>query len=106
MFERRIPEWLRHAPAPSVQGFARIGAFEAIARGMLISVFPVALYNALGDAKTVSAVYFLIGIASLLTGLLVPWINRFLPRRIIYAGGALLFTGGTLAGVAMGIILL
>jgi ACDE family multidrug resistance protein len=22
MHERRIPEWLRHAPAPSVRGFA------------------------------------------------------------------------------------
>ena len=98
MFERRIPEWLRHAPAPSVRGFARIGAFEALARGMLISVFPIALYEALGGAKAVSEVYFLIGLASLGVGLLVPWLNRFVPRRIIYACGALLFTGGTLMG--------
>ena len=25
MFERRIPEWLHHAPAPSVRGFATLG---------------------------------------------------------------------------------
>jgi MFS family permease len=88
MFERRIPEWLRHAPAPSVQGFAILSGFEAITRGILISVFPVAMYNALGDAALVSQIYFAIGIISLLAGLLVPWLNRLLPRRWIYATGA------------------
>jgi hypothetical protein len=39
MHERRIPEWLRHAPAPSVRGFAMLAGAEAMARGILISVF-------------------------------------------------------------------
>ena len=47
MFERRIPEWLRHAPAPSVRGFAILAGFEAVVRGMLVSVFPVAMLAAL-----------------------------------------------------------
>ncbi|WP_137701188.1 MFS transporter [Marimonas lutisalis] len=94
MFERRIPEWLRHAPAPSVRGFALINGFEAVTRGLLISVFPVALYDALGDARTVSALYFGIGIVSLLTGLLVPFIGRFIPRRWIYITGTLLYILG------------
>ena len=38
MHERRIPEWLRHAPAPSVRGFAVLAGAEAIARGVLILV--------------------------------------------------------------------
>ncbi|KMK68516.1 MFS transporter [Puniceibacterium sp. IMCC21224] len=95
MFERRIPEWLRHAPAPSVQGFAILAACEAVARGMLISVFPVALYNALQDAALVSQIYFLVGLASLSAGLLVPWINRVVPRRWIYSLGAALFVIGS-----------
>ena len=33
MFERRIPEWLRHAPTPSVRGFATLAGTEAMARG-------------------------------------------------------------------------
>lgn len=94
MFERRIPEWLRHAPAPSVRGFALLGGFEAIARGILVSVFPVAVYNALQDASAVSQAYFLIGIVSLFTGLLVPWLNRFLPRRLLYGFGVFLFMSG------------
>ena len=98
MFERRIPEWLRHAPAPSVQGFATLQGFEAITRGLLISVFPVAMYHALGDAVLVSQIYFLIGIVSLLTGLSVPILTRYIPRRIVYSAGALLYAVG--AGLA------
>ena len=88
MFERRIPEWLRHAPAPSVRGFAVISGFEAVARGILISVFPVAMYDALGDAGRISLIYFAIGLMSLVVGLLVPFLNRVVPRRWVYAIGA------------------
>lgn len=95
MFERRIPEWLRHAPAPSVRGFAAISAFEAVARGILISVFPVAMYDALKDAALISSAYFVIGIVSLVTGLLVPFLNRKIPRRWMYSIGATGFVIGS-----------
>ena len=95
MFERRIPEWLRHAPAPSVKGFAAIAGCEAVTRGMLISVFPVAVYSALQDAAQVSLVYFGIGIISLITGLLVPFLNRYIPRRWIYIFGAMCYILGS-----------
>ena len=88
MFERRIPEWIRHAPAPSVRGFAMLAGFEAVARGILISVYPVAIYNALKDAALISSIYFCIGVVSLLVGLLVPFLNRFVPRRWMYGVGA------------------
>ncbi len=99
MHERRIPEWLRHAPAPSVRGFAVLAGAEAVARGILISVFPIVMYNALGDARAVSGVYFAVGLASLLIGLLVPYLIRFIPRWWIYTVGSLMFVGG--AGVAI-----
>jgi MFS family permease len=94
MHERRIPEWLRHAPAPSVRGFAILAGTEAIARGILISVFPVVMYNALGDARVVSEVYFIIGAISLLIGLLIPYLIRFVPRRWVYVFGTLMFVAG------------
>ncbi|MBV2358225.1 MFS transporter [Thalassococcus sp. CAU 1522] len=97
MHERRIPEWLRHAPAPSLRGFAVLAGFEAIARGMLISVFPVVIYAALGDVRVVSGVYFAIGAVSLLVGLLVPFVIRFVPRWWVYVTGALMFVTGALA---------
>lgn len=95
MFERRIPEWLRHAPHPSVKGFATLAGFEAVTRGMLISVFPVALYDAFQDAALISSIYFVVGLLSLSTGLLIPFLNRWIPRRWLYSIGALLYILGS-----------
>ncbi len=99
MHERRIPEWLRHAPAPSVRGFALLAGAEAVARGMLISVFPLAMYQALQDAALVSEVYFAVGVASLLAGLMIPFLSRFIARRWIYVGGASLFVIGAFLAI-------
>ena len=100
MHERRIPEWLRHAPAPSVRGFAALAGIEAVARGILISVFPLVMYRALQDAAFVSEIYFAVGLISLIVRLLVPFVVRLVPRRWIYAVGCLMFAaGGLLATV-------
>ncbi|MEX1234622.1 MAG: MFS transporter [Roseovarius sp.] len=99
MHERRIPEWLRHAPAPSVRGFALLAGSEAVARGILISVFPLAMYKALQDAAVVSEVYFVIGILSLTGGLMVPFVARTIPRRWVYVAGASLFVVGALLAI-------
>lgn len=99
MHERRIPEWLRHAPTPSVRGFAMLAAAEAVARGILVSVFPLQIYKALQDAAVVSKTYFIIGILSLCAGLLVPFLARYLPRRYVYLGGASCFVAGSLLAI-------
>ncbi|GGH34616.1 Predicted arabinose efflux permease, MFS family [Cribrihabitans marinus] len=99
MHERRIPEWLRHAPAPSVRGFAVLAGTEAIARGILVSVFPLVMFNALHDPRIVSEVYFVIGAVSLVIGLLVPYAVRFVPRWWVYVFGALLFISGALVTI-------
>ena len=91
MFQRRIPEWLRHAPAPSVKGFAVLAGIEAMSRAILISVFPLVMYRAYQDTGTVSQIYFFVGIASMIFGLLVPWLTRIIPRRWMYSLGAMLF---------------
>ena len=87
MFQRRIPEWLRHAPNPSVRGVAALAGTEAIVRGVLISVFPILMYRAFQDASLVSEIFFLAGILSMIWGLLVPWLVRFVPRRWLYTLG-------------------
>jgi len=98
MFERNIPEFVRHAPAPSVHGFATLTGVEAIARGSLVSVFPLEMYRSLKEAQVVSEIYFLIGLASLLVGLLVPMISCHLSRRWTYTLGAFTMICG--AGLA------
>ena len=97
MHERRIPEWLRHAPAPSVRGFAILAGTEAIARGILISVFPIVMYNTLRDTRIVSEVYFVIGAISLVIGLLIPYLIRFIPRWWVYVFGTLMFVAGAIS---------
>lgn len=113
MLERRIPEWLRHAPTPGVRGFAVLSGFEAVARGILISVMPITAYEILQDAQIVSKVYFAVGLLSLAVALLVPWMSRFIPRRYLYCAGCLTYlTGsflaltGTTAGVVTGLAML
>jgi len=100
MFERRIPEWLRHAPAPSVRGFASLAGLEAITRGVLISVFPVAMINVLKDPALVSSVYFLVGVLSLVIGLLVPFLNKLIPRRFLYIFGILFYIVGNFLAIS------
>ena len=99
MHDRRIPEWLRHAPAPSVRGFAILAGTEAVARGVLISVFPLAMYQALENTIVVSELYLLIGLISLIIGLLVPYLIRYVPRSWVYAVGALMFASGALIAI-------
>lgn len=99
---RYIPVWLKHAPVPGVRGFALLQGFEAITRGMLVSVLPLEMYRALGDASVVSRMYFMVGLLSLFAGLMVPWAARFIPRRWLYTSGGLLYVFGAGATVLGG----
>jgi MFS family permease len=78
---------LSHNPggAPGVRVFAMLSGIESVARGILISVFPVATYRIFADAQVVSQVYFTIGVLSLLVTLVVPWVSRRVPRRWLYS---------------------
>jgi MFS transporter, ACDE family, multidrug resistance protein len=92
-------------PAPGVRGFALLAGLEACVRGMLISVMPLVVYRALGDAALVSKLYFLVGVLSLGAGLLVPWLTRFVPRRWMYTAGTLLYVLGAVLAIAGGPLL-
>lgn len=99
MFQRRIPDWVRHAPNPGLRGFALLAALEATARGVLISVLPLSMYHAFGDAQLIAAIYLGIGICSLIGGLMAPWMMRFIPRRWMYTFGTLLYLLGAAIGI-------
>jgi MFS transporter, ACDE family, multidrug resistance protein len=111
MLERAVPEWLRHPPvgaarAPTARAFAALAGIEALIRGTLVSVLPLALYAQLGEAGTVSAVYLAVGVTSLVFGLLLPWINRLVPRRWLYTLGACAYVLGCSLGALGGSLVL
>jgi hypothetical protein len=66
---------------PGVRAFVAVGAMEAVVRGIMLSVYPLLMYRAWGDAAVVSKWYFLVGVVSLITGLLVPLLTRVVSRR-------------------------
>ncbi len=97
MFTPRTPLYLSHTPVPRVEHFALLAALEAGFRGILLSVMPVVMYRAFQDAQLVSGLYFIVGIASLFCGLMVPWMTRFVARRWMFTLAGVFY----LAGVAM-----
>ncbi len=84
MFTPRTPLYLSHAPTPRVEHFALIAALEAGVRGILLSVMPLVIYRAWADESKVSAIYLAVGIASLIFGLMVPWVTRYVARRWMF----------------------
>jgi MFS family permease len=87
---------------PGVRAFAFISAFDAVVRGTMLSVYPLLMYRAWGDAAVVSLWYFGIGLASLLTALSIPWLVRKVPRRRVYAMGVGFYLLAAVFGVAGG----
>ena len=86
----------------AVRGLATLAGIEAVVRGTLLSVFPLAMYRALGDAQLVSGFYFAVGLISLVSGLSVPVLTRYLPRRWVYTLGAGLYLVTALCGMIGG----
>lgn len=95
---RYIPIALKHSATPQVENFALLVGLEAVIRGLLISVMPLAVNEALGrDTQAVSVAYLMAGMVALVWGLMVPWMTGFISRRWAYTGGCLLYV------VAMGL---
>ncbi|MDH5356703.1 MAG: MFS transporter [Gammaproteobacteria bacterium] len=95
MYGNRNPSVIDQIPIPGVKAFAFLSALESAARGILISVLPIAMYRVFTDAKLTSEIYFVIGILSLLMALLVPWISRIIPRRWLYTLAISTYIGGS-----------
>jgi len=86
-----IPLFLKHSPTPRIEAFALLAGLEAAVRGVMISVMPLVVYDAVKDAGVVSRIYFMVGVVSLVWGLMVPWATRHIPRRWMYTVGAGLY---------------
>ena len=76
---------------PGAPAFALLGGFEAFVRGTVLSVFPLLLYRAFGDAGLVSRLYFIIGLCSLCSVLMTPLMARKMSRSTVMASGVSLY---------------
>ena len=88
-----------HRAKPGVHAFALLAGIEAVVRGTALSVYPLVMYRAWGDAAVVAQLYFVVGVCSLLTALCMPLLTRRIPRRWVYTVGAALYMVS--AGVGM-----
>ncbi|MGB8814601.1 MAG: MFS transporter [Paracoccaceae bacterium] len=104
MANKYIPLFLAHSPTPRIEAFALLAGLEAAVRGMLISVMPLAIYDAVRDASVVSQIYFAVGVGSLIWGLMVPWATRHIPRRWMYTMGPCLYLVAMALGASGGAI--
>jgi len=82
---------LRLPRVPRIRHFALLAGLEAAVRGVLISVMPLVVRDAMGSTQDASKVYFLAGVISLCWGLMVPWANRHIPRRWMFTTGCLMY---------------
>ena len=103
MVQRRIPLTVYRPARAGVHSFAVLGALEAAARSILISVYPVLMYRALGDAEAVSEAYVGIGLGALACALFAPVAAQYVPRSLLYTFGAMLLIAGNLLAIAKGI---
>ncbi len=92
---------VRHPPliraAPGAWTFTGLYFLESVARAALVTVLPLTVYAAFGDARTVSLVYTLVSIAALGVTFAIPALVRLLSRRWTYTLGAVLL--GLCAGL-------
>ena len=87
---------------PSLRTFAVVGATDSLVRGVALSIYPLLMFRAWGDALVVSQMYFAVGVLSLLTGLTVPLVMRYVARRWLYSAGAMLFVLSAALGMVGG----
>jgi MFS transporter, ACDE family, multidrug resistance protein len=86
----------------AIPGFATLAALEAGVRGTLISVLPLVVYDAIKDEVAYSRLYFIVGIASMVVGLLVPALIQRLQRRFVYSLGCLFYLAAMAAALVGG----
>ena len=102
MITPREPLYLTHAPTPQISDFACLAALEACVRASLLSVMPLVIYRAFGDAAIVSRIYLWVGIASMCCGLMVPFAARFVPRRWMMTLACGFYAAGIIAALLGG----
>ena len=77
----RQPIWLQRISTPGADAMAILFAFESFSRALLVTLIPLEAYRILGDAGTVSVLFFLVSLVGLAANFAVPSLVRRIGRR-------------------------
>ncbi len=81
MRQLHMPVWLYAFNRPTTPTFVTLYTLEHLARAILVTVIPLAAYEHLQDAKTVSILYSAIGVVGLIASAFVPLLVSKITRR-------------------------
>lgn len=85
-----VPLWLSAAAQPRAGAFIVLFSIEAWSRATLITLVPLQAHKLLGDAQTVSFVYFFVSVFGMLSTLLIPSVVHLIRRRWAFTVGVTL----------------
>lgn len=85
-----VPLWLAAAAKPRAGTFIVLFSIEAWSRTTLITLVPLQAHKLLGDAQSVSIVYFLVSVFGLLSTMVVPVVVHRIRRRWAFTFGIFL----------------
>lgn len=78
------PLWLRAVSRPGAVVFAIMFTLESFARALIATLIPLQAYALLKEARDVSLLYTVVGIAGLASSFAIPFLIRRFRRRWVY----------------------
>ena len=92
-----LPVWLDTAAKPRAMAFVVLFSLEAWCRAMLLTIVPLEAMRMMGDAQSVSMLYFAVSIAGLASTMVIPLLVHIARRRRAFTLGVGMMLSSVLA---------
>lgn len=92
-----LPVWLDTAAKPRAMAFVVLFSLEAWCRALLLTIVPLEALRMMGDAQSVSVLYFAVSIAGLASTMVIPLLVHIVRRRWAFTLGVGMMLSSVLA---------
>lgn len=92
-----LPVWLDSAAKPRAMAFVVLFSLEGWCRATLLTIVPLEAHRLMGDAQSVSVLYFYVSIAGLLSTMVIPLVVHIVRRRWAFTLGVALMLSSVAA---------
>lgn len=92
-----LPVWLDSAAKPRATAFVVLFSLEGWCRATLLTIVPLEAHRLMGDAQSVSVLYFYVSIAGLVSTLVIPMAVHIVRRRWAFTFGVMLMISAVAA---------